>query len=54
VVAHLWDYDQMIASNVVDVHIRRLRRKVDDPYDLKMIETVRGAGYRLRAPDSKP
>jgi DNA-binding response OmpR family regulator len=50
-VAHLWDYDRSIASNVVDVHIRRLRRKVDDPYDLKLIETVRGAGYRLRKPE---
>jgi len=54
VVAHLWDYDQMVVSNVVDVHIRRLRRKVDDPYELKLIETVRGAGYRLRAPGGKP
>ncbi len=53
VVSHLWDYDQMIASNVVDVHIRRLRRKVDDPYDIKLIETIRGAGYRLRAPGGK-
>ncbi len=48
VVSHLWDYDQNIASNVVDVYIRRLRRKVDDPYDVKLIETIRGAGYRLR------
>jgi two-component system, OmpR family, copper resistance phosphate regulon response regulator CusR len=48
VVAHLWDYDQSIASNVVDVYIRRLRRKVDDPCDVKLIETIRGAGYRLR------
>ena len=51
VVAHLWDYDQSIASNVVDVYIRRLRRKVDDPHDVKLIETVRGAGYRLRRPE---
>ena len=51
VVAHLWDYDQTIASNVVDVYIRRLRRKVDDPYPTKLIETVRGAGYRLRNPE---
>jgi two-component system, OmpR family, copper resistance phosphate regulon response regulator CusR len=51
VVAHLWNYDQTIASNVVDVYIRRLRRKVDDPYDVKLIETVRGAGYRLRRPE---
>jgi len=53
VVAHLWDYDQTIASNVVDVYIRRLRRKVDDPYDVKLIETIRGAGYRLRNPERK-
>ena len=51
VVSHLWDYDQTIASNVVDVYIRRLRRKVDDPYNEKLIETVRGAGYRLRRPE---
>jgi DNA-binding response OmpR family regulator len=50
VVGHLWDYDQTIASNVVDVYIRRLRRKVDDPCPTKLIETVRGAGYRLRNP----
>jgi DNA-binding response OmpR family regulator len=49
-VAHLWDYTQNIASNVVDVYIRRLRRKVDDPFPLKLIETVRGAGYRLLPP----
>jgi len=53
VVAHLWDYEQTIASNVVDVYIRRLRRKVDDPYPVKLIETIRGAGYRLRNPERK-
>lgn len=51
VVSHLWDYDQSIASNVVDVYIRRLRRKVDDPHKVKLIETLRGAGYRLRRPE---
>lgn len=51
VVTHLWDYDQRLASNVVDVYIRRLRRKIDDPYPTKLIETVRGAGYRLRNPE---
>ena len=51
VVSHLWDYDQTIASNVVDVYIRRLRRKVDDAHKEKLIETVRGAGYRLRKPE---
>lgn len=53
VIAHLWDYDQTIVSNVVDVYIRRLRRKVDDSFDVKLIETVRGAGYRLIDPERK-
>jgi DNA-binding response OmpR family regulator len=44
---HVWSYDFEGMSNVVDVYIRRLRRKVDDPYELKLIETVRGVGYRL-------
>ncbi len=51
ITGHLWDYDHNITSNVVDVYIRRLRRKVDDPYPLKLIETVRGAGYRLHEPE---
>jgi DNA-binding response OmpR family regulator len=52
IVAHLWDYTQTITSNVVDVYIRRLRRKVDDPFPVRLIETVRGGGYRLNAPKS--
>ena len=48
---HLWSYDHVIASNVVDVYIRRLRRKIDDPSDVKLLETMRGAGYRLRVPE---
>jgi len=51
----LWSYDHVVSSNVVDVYIRRLRRKIDDPYELKLFETIRGAGYRLRIPEeSKP
>lgn len=50
---HLWDYGQTLGSNVVDVHIRRLRRKIDDPFEPKLIETIRGAGYRLRSPERK-
>ena len=49
--SHLWSYDHVVASNVVDVYIRRLRRKIDDPYQVKLFETVRGAGYRLRVPE---
>jgi len=43
----VWNYDAYYQSNVVDVYIRNLRRKIDDPFDLKLIHTVRGAGYRL-------
>jgi DNA-binding response OmpR family regulator len=44
---HVWSYDVYNQSNVVDVYIRNLRRKLDDPCPLKLIHTVRGAGYRL-------
>ena len=47
---HVWDYDYEGVSNVIDVYIRRLRRKVDDPYPIKLLETVRGAGYRMIKP----
>ncbi len=44
---HAWDYEFDNASNVIDVHIRSLRRKLDDDYPVKLIHTVRGVGYRL-------
>jgi two-component system OmpR family response regulator len=43
-----WEYDFEHRSNVIDVYIRYLRRKIDIPFDVKSLETVRGAGYRLR------
>ncbi len=46
---HVWNYDVVNQSNVVDVYIRNLRRKIDDGADLKLIQTVRGAGYRISA-----
>jgi DNA-binding response OmpR family regulator len=46
---HVWNFDFDSASNVIDVHIRNLRRKIDDPFGTEMIQTVRGAGYRLSA-----
>ncbi|MGH2918932.1 MAG: response regulator transcription factor [Solirubrobacteraceae bacterium] len=46
---HAWDYAYENRSNVVDVYIRYLREKVDRPFDVQSIETVRGAGYRLRS-----
>ena len=45
---HAWDYDYENRSNVVEVYIRYLREKIDRPFGVKSIETVRGAGYRLR------
>ncbi len=45
---HCWDYAYENRSNVVDVYVRYLREKVDRPFGRSSIETVRGAGYRLR------
>jgi two-component system, OmpR family, response regulator len=45
---HAWDYDYENRSNVVDSYVRFLRQKIDRPFGVKSIETVRGAGYRLR------
>jgi two-component system, OmpR family, response regulator len=45
---HAWDYDYENRSNVVEVYVRYLREKVDRPFGVQSIETVRGAGYRLR------
>jgi DNA-binding response OmpR family regulator len=47
---HAWDYDFDSLSNLVDVYIRRLRRKIDNEREDSLIQTVRGAGYRLKAP----
>jgi two-component system OmpR family response regulator len=45
---HAWDYEYENRSNIVDSYVRLLRRKVDKPFGLESILTVRGAGYRLR------
>lgn len=45
----VWDINFDGDSNVVDAAVRRVRRKVDDPYDLKLIHTIRGVGYVLEA-----
>jgi len=47
---HLWNYDYSPESNVVDVYIRFLRRKIDDGYEDKFIRTLRGTGYQLADP----
>jgi two-component system OmpR family response regulator len=45
---HAWDYDYENRSNVVDSYVRFLRQKIDKPFGVSSIDTVRGAGYRLR------
>lgn len=46
---HIWDYEYVSASNIVDVYIRNLRKKIDNDYEPKLIQTVRSVGYTLRA-----
>ncbi|MGI9434950.1 MAG: winged helix-turn-helix domain-containing protein [Geminicoccaceae bacterium] len=47
----VWDYHFDPQTNVIDVHISRLRQKIDRDFDMPLIHTIRGAGYCLRAPD---
>ena len=45
---HAWNFDYCGGTNVVDVYIRYLRKKIDDAHDVKLIHTVRGSGYVLK------
>ena len=47
----VWDYHFDPQTNVIDVHVSRLRQKIDKPFDLPLLHTVRNAGYMLRAED---
>jgi len=49
ITAHVWDENHDPFTNVLEVLVRRLRRKIDDDYDPKLIQTLRGAGYRFGA-----
>ncbi|MCC7157576.1 MAG: response regulator transcription factor [Bryobacterales bacterium] len=51
IVEHVWDMEYDGLTNIVDVYIRHLRSKIDDRFPLKLIQTVRGIGYMLEAPD---
>ena len=48
---HVWHFAYERVSNVVDQHVAALRRKLDRPFGRADLQTVRGAGYRLRAPE---
>ncbi len=47
ILANVWDYDFEGAPNIVEVYVRRLRKKIDEPFGSRTITTVRGVGYRL-------
>jgi DNA-binding response OmpR family regulator len=51
---HVWDENYEGLSNIVDVYVRRLRGKIDEGREVRLLETVRGAGYRLRSPEHVP
>jgi two-component system copper resistance phosphate regulon response regulator CusR len=51
IASHVWNFNFDSDTNMVDVAVRRLRAKLDDPYSPKLIHTVRGVGYQLEAGD---
>jgi DNA-binding response OmpR family regulator len=51
IIEHVWDQSFQGLTNIVDVYVRHLRSKVDDPYPKKLIRTVRGTGYCLSDED---
>ena len=51
IVEHVWDMDYDGLTNIVDVYIRHLRSKIDDRFQSKLIQTVRGIGYMIEAPE---
>ncbi len=52
IISSVWNDGEELTSNVVDVYIRFLRKKLDAPYEFKMIQTVRGVGYCIRCEDT--
>jgi DNA-binding response OmpR family regulator len=51
IIENIWGYDFAPGTNIVDVHIRSLREKMDTGFDKKVIHTVRGTGYILKVED---
>ena len=49
IVAHIWEIGFVPDTNVVDVVVRRMRAKVDDPFEVKLVRTIRGVGYAIKA-----
>ena len=53
IASQVWDMNFDSDTNVIDVAIRRLRGKIDDNYDLKLIQTIRGMGYMIDVPEER-
>ncbi|HTW37022.1 MAG TPA: response regulator transcription factor [Steroidobacteraceae bacterium] len=53
ILEHVWDQSFEGVTNIVDVYVRYLRRKLDDPFPTKLIHTVRGVGYCIREPEAR-
>lgn len=53
-VEHCWDFAHEPRSNIIDAHIHSLRDKIDRQFQVSSLETVRGAGYRIRADGGHP
>jgi DNA-binding response OmpR family regulator len=49
IIDHVWSYNFDYGTNIVDVYIRYIRRKIDDDFDIKLIRTMRGIGYTIRS-----
>jgi DNA-binding response OmpR family regulator len=49
IISHVWNYDADILPNTVEVYVKYLRAKIDDPFDKPLIRTMRGFGYKLQA-----
>ncbi|HEX4024681.1 MAG TPA: response regulator transcription factor [Steroidobacteraceae bacterium] len=54
ILEHVWDQSFEGVTNIVDVYMRYLRRKLDEPFPVKLIHTVRGVGYCIREPEQRP
>lgn len=50
ILEHVWSYDFDTNTNLIDVYVQRLRKKLDPSGDLELVETIRGVGYRFRRP----
>lgn len=49
IISHVWDYNADVLPNTVEVYVKYLREKIDEPYKTNLIHTVRGFGYKLEA-----